>query len=153
TQYTRRFFSSSRKSSCGWRALIALPLAHHCYAYRRFSAARQARSTLFRQARRPAYKTLLDRRMLRCHPQSRVTGTFYHRRKFRNTGILPVRRGDILSAVSNAVGVSHVSGSGECNCAGCIDSGSRARPRGGLQGPCSDTFFTFLMPVTILPTS
>src|SRR5207244_6448106 len=34
------------------------PLADHCYAYRRFSAARQARSTLFKQARRPAYETL-----------------------------------------------------------------------------------------------
>src|SRR5438270_7942223 len=34
------------------------PLADHCYGYRRFPAARQARSTLFRQAHSPAYETL-----------------------------------------------------------------------------------------------
>src|SRR5437867_56896 len=35
------------------------PLADYWYAYRRFSAARQARSALFRQAHSPAYETLL----------------------------------------------------------------------------------------------
>src|SRR5207253_6934155 len=34
------------------------PLADHCYGYRRFLAARQAPSRLFRPARSPAYETL-----------------------------------------------------------------------------------------------
>src|SRR5438552_16045631 len=37
----------------------AAPLADYVYAYRRFSASRQVRFALFRQARCPAYETSL----------------------------------------------------------------------------------------------
>jgi len=37
----------------------------------------------------PLTKRYLVQRISRSHRQSRLTGTFYHRRRFRNIGMLP----------------------------------------------------------------
>src|SRR5438445_99283 len=78
------------------------PLANPCYAYRRFSAARQARSALFRQARRPAYETLFGSKDLT------VSFTIAPNRNILPPPQIPehrhvaLRHADILLVISNS---------------------------------------------------